>query len=165
MLRLRRMAMVNGSTDGENEQSSDASTDDKTIDGESTVSFYYPRKFARNDIIIQELLQLWPWIGSENPSLEPGKIERRLIRLQKVLTIGRGDNVSIHSDDDRISRMHAKLTYKDGVVKLKDRSKNGTYLNWGGQWWRIKSGQPIALQSGDLFMCPPLIFLYRTRRV
>ena len=60
------------------------------------------------------------------------------------LTIGRESNTDIVLDDPRVSRQHARLSYRQQQIWLTDlRSSNGTFVN----------GAPIqerALQPGDV---------------
>jgi pSer/pThr/pTyr-binding forkhead associated (FHA) protein len=56
--------------------------------------------------------------------------EESIYKVTGTLVVGRGDDNEILLLDDHISRKHAELTLKDGVVWLKDlRSANGTYVN------------------------------------
>ena len=69
----------------------------------------------------------------------------RVIPLNRLpLTIGRESNTDIALDDPRVSRQHARLSYRQQQIWLTDlRSSNGTFVN----------GEPIqerALQPGDL---------------
>jgi pSer/pThr/pTyr-binding forkhead associated (FHA) protein len=69
----------------------------------------------------------------------------RAIPLDRMpLTIGRESNTDIALDDPRVSRQHARLSYRRQQIWLTDlRSSNGTFIN----------GQPIqerALQPGDV---------------
>jgi tetratricopeptide (TPR) repeat protein len=69
----------------------------------------------------------------------------RVIPLSRMpLTIGRESNTDIALDDPRVSRQHARLSYRQQQVWLSDlRSSNGTFVN----------GAPIqerALQPGDV---------------
>jgi predicted ATPase len=69
----------------------------------------------------------------------------RAIPLDRMpLTIGRESNTDIALDDPRVSRQHARLSYRQQQIWLTDlRSSNGTFVN----------GQPIqecALQPGDV---------------
>jgi pSer/pThr/pTyr-binding forkhead associated (FHA) protein len=69
----------------------------------------------------------------------------RVVPLSRMpLTIGRENNTDIVLDDPRVSRRHARLSYRQQQIWLTDlRSSNGTFVN----------GTPIqerALQPGDL---------------
>jgi hypothetical protein len=69
----------------------------------------------------------------------------RAIPLDRMpLTIGRESNTDIVLDDPRVSRQHARLSYRQQQIWLADlRSSNGTFVN----------GEPIherALQPGDV---------------
>ena len=69
----------------------------------------------------------------------------RIIPLGRMpLTIGRESNTDIVLDDPRVSRQHARLSYRQQQIWLTDlRSSNGTFVN----------GTPIqerALQPGDV---------------
>jgi predicted ATPase len=68
----------------------------------------------------------------------------RVIQLSRMpLTIGRESNTDIALNDPRVSRQHARLSYRQQQIWLTDlRSSNGTFVN----------GAPIqerALQPGD----------------
>jgi pSer/pThr/pTyr-binding forkhead associated (FHA) protein len=68
----------------------------------------------------------------------------RAIPLDRMpLTIGRESNTDIPLDDPRVSRQHARLSYRQQQLWLTDlQSSNGTFVN----------GAPIqerALQNGD----------------
>ncbi len=69
----------------------------------------------------------------------------RVIALSRMpLTIGRESNTDIALDDPRVSRQHARLSYRQQQIWLTDlRSSNGTFVN----------GEPIqerALLPGDV---------------
>jgi predicted ATPase len=69
----------------------------------------------------------------------------RAIPLNRLpLTIGRESNTDIAISDPRVSRQHARLSYRQQQIWLTDlRSSNGTFVN----------GEPIqerALQPGDM---------------
>lgn len=61
-------------------------------------------------------------------------------------TIGREKKNSVFVDDDKVSRFHAVIIYKDDHFYIKDNnSANGTFLN--GK--RITSGKTIILNNED----------------
>ncbi|MFV2090418.1 MAG: FHA domain-containing protein [Pseudomonadales bacterium] len=56
--------------------------------------------------------------------------EESIYKITGTLVAGRGDDNEILLLDDHISRKHAELSLRDGVVWLKDlRSANGTFVN------------------------------------
>jgi pSer/pThr/pTyr-binding forkhead associated (FHA) protein len=68
----------------------------------------------------------------------------RVIPLSRMpLTIGRESSTDIALNDPRVSRQHARLSYRQQQIWLTDlRSSNGTYVNGA-------PNQARALQPGD----------------
>lgn len=56
--------------------------------------------------------------------------KRRTERLPRVALIGRGHNADLVLNDPQVSRLHARLELRDGIVHLEDLgSLNGTGRN------------------------------------
>jgi two-component system cell cycle response regulator len=73
---------------------------------------------------------------------------------QTVLTIGRSSQCDIQIDDDKISRNHAEISFRDGLVWLKDlQSTNGSYVN-------SKRVSETALNDGDLILIGQMLLKF-----
>ncbi len=73
---------------------------------------------------------------------------------QPVLTIGRSSRCDVQIDDDNVSRQHAEISYRDGVVWLADlQSTNGSYVN-------SKRVSEIPLNDGDLVLIGRVLFKF-----
>ena len=80
------------------------------------------------------------------------------LRFEKIpALIGREkDEADVWIQDRRVSRIHARLDYKDGNVVLVDmNSANGSYRN--GE--RLKAGDSYHLHSGDIVKLADLEFI------
>jgi pSer/pThr/pTyr-binding forkhead associated (FHA) protein len=76
---------------------------------------------------------------------ENGKQEL-LLRIEDVVTIGRGDMNTIVVDSPRVSRNHARIEYNGDSFSIRDlSSSNGTFVN--GQRMEYL---PCELKNGDL---------------
>jgi two-component system cell cycle response regulator len=73
---------------------------------------------------------------------------------QSVLTIGRSSQCNIQIEDDKISRKHAEINFRDGLVWLTDlQSTNGSYVN-------SKRVSEISLNDGDLILIGRVLFKF-----
>lgn len=87
-----------------------------------------------------------------------GETKASVIRLDKIpVLIGRAsDEVDLWFDDVNISRIHARLDYKNGQVVIVDmNSVNGTYRN-GEQ---LKAGDSYELFAGDTIKLADMEFI------
>jgi hypothetical protein len=74
---------------------------------------------------------------------EPGAAPRTVVIGDRSVTIGRSTTAEIHLDDREISREHARIATRDGVLVLTDLgSTNGTWV--GGR--RVRE---VVLGAGD----------------
>lgn len=73
---------------------------------------------------------------------------------QSVLTIGRSSQCDIPIEDDNVSRKHAEINLRDGMVWLTDlQSTNGSYVN-------SKRVSEIPLNDGDLILIGRVLFKF-----
>jgi diguanylate cyclase (GGDEF)-like protein len=73
---------------------------------------------------------------------------------QPVLTIGRSSQCDIQIEDDKVSRKHAEINLRDGLVWLTDlQSTNGSYVN-------SKRVSEIPLNDGDLILIGRVLFKF-----
>ena len=87
-----------------------------------------------------------------------GDTQMRHLRFEKIpAIIGRAaDEADVWLQDRRVSRIHARLDYKNGNIVLVDmNSANGTYRN--GE--RLKAGDSYHLHSGDIIKLADLEFI------
>ncbi|MCA9904662.1 MAG: FHA domain-containing protein [Anaerolineae bacterium] len=85
----------------------------------------------------------------ENPNT--GSREELLLAEGASVTIGRADSNDIVVKEQRISRQHAVINYRDGVFMLSDLgSANGVFVN------DIKVERPFPLAAGDVVRLLPL---------
>jgi hypothetical protein len=59
-------------------------------------------------------------------------VERTVDEGHPKVSLGRAPENEIVVDDDRVSRRHAELTHRDGLIHVRDHSTNGSYLSSGG---------------------------------
>lgn len=65
----------------------------------------------------------------------------------KIYTIGRGENNTIHVENEYVSRQHALLkVYPSGKMEIIDKSSNGTAIN--GR--RLKPNVPYRVRRNDV---------------
>ena len=79
-------------------------------------------------------------------------------RIEKIPSIiGRAlSEVDVCIEDTRISRIHARMDYKNGQIVVVDmNSINGTYRN--GE--RLKAGEPYGIHAGDIIKLADLEFI------
>lgn len=84
-----------------------------------------------------------------------GALLGRAYKLEcDILTIGRSVQCDIQIDDENVSRNHAELALRDGIVYLRDlKSTNGTYVN-------SKKVSEAPLADGDLILIGAILFKY-----
>ncbi len=52
------------------------------------------------------------------------------LTIQGICGVGRGEDNELHLEDDHVSRYHARLTRRNGIIWLRDLSSaNGTFVN------------------------------------
>ena len=74
---------------------------------------------------------------------------RRTERLPRSALVGRGHTADLVLPDPQVSRLHARLELRDGVVHLEDLdSLNGTYVN-GERAGRARLSANDAIVIGD----------------
>ena len=93
-----------------------------------------------------------PVVQSPRVALEVGEPtgrRRTVVAGGAVLTIGRGSDNTISLTDDRVSRHHARLQARDGLLILTDLdSTNGTRVN-GSLIREVAIGDGDVLEVGD----------------
>lgn len=86
---------------------------------------------------------------------EEPPVERLELRGKREVTIGRHPNADITLNQPTVSRMHARLSLRDGHYTVEDlASSNGTYVNGEA----VPPGQPRVLQPGDSIRIGPTRF-------
>jgi ABC-type multidrug transport system ATPase subunit len=81
--------------------------------------------------------------------------ERLELKGRREVTIGRNPQADITLDHPTVSRMHARLTVRDGRYEVDDlASSNGTFLN--GE--PVTPGSPRRLEAGDSIRVGPVRF-------
>ena len=91
--------------------------------------------------------------SSVNEELSPSlclEYQKNRVTIQKRDTpfvLGRDTQSSLRVDDDRVSRVHAVIEYRQGQYNLSDRSTNGTWI-YLGQWERLFIHQESLLLPG-----------------
>jgi pSer/pThr/pTyr-binding forkhead associated (FHA) protein len=75
---------------------------------------------------------------TSRPAVRPLVISRLILEHQGItvehpgfdheITMGRHTGVDIKVQDERVSRLHARILYKEGKYCLIDQSLNGTYI-------------------------------------
>ena len=87
-----------------------------------------------------------------------GGINTEVIRFENVpALIGRAlEEVDVCLSDLRVSRIHARIDYKNGQVVIVDmNSSNGSYRN--GE--KLKSGEAYSLHAGDIIKLADFEFI------
>ncbi len=80
---------------------------------------------------------------------EPGQREHTIVTVGSPLTIGRTPDNTLVLADDRVSRRHARLQARGGVLVLTDlHSTNGTRVN-GGPVSEVAVGEGDVIELGD----------------
>lgn len=82
----------------------------------------------------------------EEHSQGTSQFRERIVGIDRVITVGRGDRVNLKIDDNAVSSSHLTIRREgDGLTILDNGSTNGTLLN--GQ--PLERRQPRPLQEGD----------------
>jgi two-component system, NtrC family, response regulator AtoC len=82
----------------------------------------------------------------------PHGIDARRLRENEEVTFGRAEDATVTIPDSHVSRFHAKLRLKSGVLSLADLdSRNGTRING-----RIFRGEERRAHGGDVIHIGPL---------
>lgn len=78
-------------------------------------------------------------------SNDPRYTAGQLIRLDKVIYIGRGEENQVNLTGSFASHRHARIIFREGRFFLEDLgSTNGTYING------VRITDPVILNDGDL---------------
>jgi ABC-type multidrug transport system ATPase subunit/pSer/pThr/pTyr-binding forkhead associated (FHA) protein len=86
---------------------------------------------------------------------EEQRAERLELRGQREITIGRHPRADVTVSHPTVSRMHARLSLRDGHYAVEDlASSNGTYVNGDA----VAPGEPRVLQPGDSIRIGPVRF-------
>lgn len=81
--------------------------------------------------------------------------EKLDLRGKREVTIGRHQSADITVNHPTVSRLHARLSLRDGRYVIEDlASSNGTYVNGEA----VEIGQPRALSAGDAIRIGPARF-------
>jgi pilus assembly protein CpaF len=77
-----------------------------------------------------------------------GRSERRVVEVDKELTIGRGPECAVRLESALVSRLHARVELNGSTMRVHDTSRNGTlagtaYLN--GSTGIAKMGEPLTV--------------------
>jgi hypothetical protein len=88
-----------------------------------------------------------------SPSASPEiRLRARLLDEEWIIdgdhpwvSLGRASENEIVVDDERVSRRHAELTHRDGLVHVQDHSTNGSYLSSGGTRITRLHGESVPL--------------------
>lgn len=82
-----------------------------------------------------------PW---EIPTVAPGKLlltqgarELEVSESHPSITVGRGEQNDLVLKGDMVSRLHARIEYRNGRFSLTDQSTNGTYVAEGARGPRL----------------------------
>lgn len=105
-----------------------------------------------NDILI---IQHQPAFEELSGSKKPKVMSRLIVRYQNLeiehlgpdheITMGRRESNDIRIQEDRVSRHHAAIIYKQGKYCLVDKSLNGTYVLIRNRHGRILKQKEIML--------------------
>ncbi len=83
-------------------------------------------------------------------SLHPSSYPDLALRVPRIL-IGRNKNCTIQMNDKHLSGVHLEVSRADSVIKLIDRSTNGSYINdvkmAKNQGTIVKQGDKVSLLS------------------
>ena len=67
------------------------------------------------------------------------------------LTVGRGETSDIVIKSDKVSRLHARIEYRNVHFSLTDRSSNGTYIaDSGGTIHKVNNDTYVLLGAGTI---------------
>lgn len=98
--------------------------------------------------------ETWPALPAVVPSrleLTWGAHEVEVTERRPSLTIGRGVMSDIVIKDDKVSRLHARIEYRNAHFSLTDQSGNGTYVtDSAGKTYNISNDTYVLLGTGTI---------------
>ena len=67
------------------------------------------------------------------------------------LTVGREESNGIVITSDKVSRVHARIEYRNGHFSLIDQSSNGTYVaDSGGARYKVSNETHVLMGNGSI---------------
>ncbi len=80
-----------------------------------------------------------------------GAHEVEVTERRPSLTVGRGVMSDIVIKDDKVSRLHARIEYRNAHYSLTDQSGNGTYVtDSAGTTYNVSNGTYVLLGTGTI---------------
>jgi adenylate cyclase len=96
----------------------------------------------------------WPGSPAFAPSrlvLTWGAHEMEVTQQRPSLTVGRGESNGIVIKDGKVSRVHARIEYRNGHFALIDQSVNGTYLaSSAGVSCKVSNETYLLMDAGSI---------------
>lgn len=94
----------------------------------------------------------WP----ASPAIAPGRLvltwgahETEVTERRASLTVGREESNGIVITSDKVSRVHARIEYRNGHFSLIDQSSNGTYIaDSGGTHYKVNRDTHVLMGNG-----------------
>jgi pSer/pThr/pTyr-binding forkhead associated (FHA) protein len=98
--------------------------------------------------------ETWPALPAVAPSrlvLTWGAHEVEVTERRPSLTVGRGVMSDIVIKDDKVSRLHARIEYRNAHYSLTDQSGNGTYVtDSAGATYNVSNETYVLLGTGTI---------------
>jgi len=98
--------------------------------------------------------ETWPALPDVVPSrleLTWGAHEVEVTERRPSLTIGRGVMSDIVIKDDKVSRLHAQIQYRNALFSQPDQSDNGTYVtDSAGKTYNVSNDTYVLLGTGTI---------------
>jgi len=98
--------------------------------------------------------ETWPALPAVAPSrlvLTWGAHEVEVTERRPSLTVGRGVMSDIVIKDDKVSRLHARIEYRNAHFSLSDQSGNGTYVtDSAGTTYNVRNDTYVLLGTGTI---------------
>lgn len=96
--------------------------------------------------------ETWP----ASPAIAPGRLvltwgarEMEVTEKRASLTVGREETNGIVITSGKVSRVHARIEYRNGHFSLIDQSSNGTYIaDSGGTRYKVSRETHVLMGNG-----------------
>jgi pSer/pThr/pTyr-binding forkhead associated (FHA) protein len=121
----------------------------------------------------RNLEETWPALPAVAPSrlvLTWGAHEVEVTDRRPLLTIGRGVMSDMVIKDDKVSRLHARIEYRNAHFSLTDLSGNGTFVtDSAGTAYKVNNDTHVLLGTGSISFgidpetCRPHLIKYAVR--
>ncbi len=92
-----------------------------------------------------------PAIVPQRLSLTWGAHEVEVTERRPTLTVGREESSGLVIKTGKVSRLHARIEYRNGHFSLTDKSSNGTYVtDSAGKTYKVNGETYVLLGTGTI---------------